>query len=271
VIVGVHCPVYHGLKQALERAVSLECEAMQVLPYRRHHPPSPNECAEFDKARRASKISRLFIHSRFVPNLASSEEATRARSVAHLISELKLARALGGEAYVLHGGAYSVGSSFEEGLRFFQDGVKRALEEAGGGTILVENVPGGGRRMGGTLEELAKMVAACPDAGACLDTAHAWAAGYDVASAEGALKFLAKANRLIGADNVKLFHLNDTRSLSGSNRENHAHWGAGFLGKEGLKTILDRSDFAHAVGIVEPPLGALEDDRASLAYVRRLA
>jgi deoxyribonuclease-4 len=84
------------------------------------------------------------------------------------------------------------------------------------------------------------------------------------------LKFLARAHRLLGAETIKLFHLNDTRALSGSNRENHEHWGKGFLGKEGLKTLLERSDFAHAVGILEPPLGPAELDRASLNFVRAL-
>lgn len=239
VILGLHCPVYRGLEAALARAADLGCEAMQMLPYRRHDPPTTEECAAFDKARRASSVKRLFIHSRFVPSLASSDSARRMRSMGHLASELRLAAALGGEAYVLHGGAYSVGSSFDEGLRFFKESVTRATAEAGVKVpIYLENVPGGGRRMGGTLEELAKLVEACPGASACLDTAHAWAAGYPLSTAEGMLKFLSLAHRLLGADTVKLFHLNDTRALLGSNRENHAHWGKGFLGTESLKTLL---------------------------------
>jgi deoxyribonuclease-4 len=269
VILGVHCSVYRGLDQALERAVSLKVDAMQMLPYRRHHAPPPEECAEFDAQRRKSPVKRLFIHSRFVPNLASSDAETRRRSVSHLKTELKLASLLGAEGYVLHAAAYSVGSSFDEGLKLFAESVRAAGGD--GPPLLIENVPGGGRRMGGPLEELARLVEACPGAGACLDTAHAWAAGYALSSAEGMLKFLAKAHRLLGAETVKLFHLNDTRALSGSHRENHEHWGKGFLGKEGLRTLLERSDFAHAVGILEPPLGPAERDRESLAFVRSLA
>lgn len=124
--------------------------------------------------------------------------------------------------------------------------------------------------MGGTLEELARLLEACPGTGACLDTAHAWAAGYDLASAEGMLKFLARAHRLIGADVVKAFHINDTRALLGTHRENHAYWGDGFLGREGLKVLLERSDYAHAVGIIEPPMGSAEADGRSLEFVRGL-
>ncbi|MBI3552617.1 MAG: deoxyribonuclease IV [Elusimicrobia bacterium] len=270
-ILGIHCSVYQGLDRALQTAVSLGAEAMQMLPYRRHHPPSPAECSAFRAALSKTKIQRLLIHSRFVPNLASKDEAIRKRSIAHLIQELRLAAQLGGHGYVLHAAAYSVGSSFEEGLKLFSESIKIAGREAEGSPqIVLENVPGGGRRMGGALEELAKLVDACPGSGACLDTAHAWAAGYDLASAEGMLKFLARAHRLIGAERVKAFHLNDTRALLGSHRENHEHWGKGFLGKEGLKTLLERPDYAHAVGIHEPPLGSPENDRLSLEFVRRV-
>jgi deoxyribonuclease-4 len=270
-ILGIHCSVYQGFSAALERAADLGCEAMQMLPYRRHHPPSPADCAVFRTALSKTTVKRLLIHSRFVPNLASADEARRRRSAAHLTAELKLAAALGGEAYVLHGGAYSAGSSFDEGLDLFSRSVAAALAEAPGAPrILLENVPGGGRRMGGTLEELARLMKACPGTGACLDTAHAWAAGYDVASAEGMLKFLARAHRLIGADGVRAFHLNDTRALLGTNRENHAHWGEGFLGKEGLRVLLERPEFAGIPGIVEPPLGPVEHDRKSLDFVGRV-
>lgn len=221
-------------------------------------------------------VKRLFIHSRFVPNLASADPARRERSVVHLANELKLAAALGGEAYVLHGGAYSVGSTFDEGLKFFAQSLANAAAASCVRVpILLENVPGGGRRMGGTLEELVRLVEAsapsCPGVGACLDTAHAWAAGYSLASAEGMLKFLSRANRLLGAERVRLFHLNDSRALLGSHRESHAHWGRGFLGKEGVSTLLGRSDYAHAVGIHEPPLGEPAEDAKSLAFLRSLA
>jgi deoxyribonuclease-4 len=103
--------------------------------------------------------------------------------------------------------------------------------------------------------------------GFCLDTAHAWAAGYELATAEGMLKFLSKAHRLLGSERVRAFHLNDSGALLGSNREHHASWGTGRLGSEGLKALLDRPEYAGALGILETPRG--EDER-NLAFVRRL-
>jgi deoxyribonuclease-4 len=274
VILGIHASVARGFGRALEEAVALGCPALQILPYRRHHAPTQADLSEFRAARARSGVRALLVHSRFVPSLASSDEARRARSAAHLAEELRLCAGLGGEAYVLHAGAYSPGADAEAGIRNFAESVRRAAAaSAFSGTLLLENVPGGGRRMGGTLEDLARLrdavAGSVPNVGFCLDTAHAWAAGYDLSAAEAALKFVARAHRLLGADAVRAFHLNDSRALLGSHREHHEHWGKGRLGVEGLKVLLEREEFAEIPGILETPKepGA---DAANLALLRAL-
>ena len=184
--------------------------------------------------------------------------------------------ALGGDSYVIHGGAYSEDSSLDEGVKLFAQSVIMAVQQSACRTpLLLENVPGGGRRMGGSLEDLARLQDALkpslPDIGVCLDTAHAYAAGYDCSTAEGVFKLLARAHRLLGFDAVKAFHLNDTRSLLGSHRENHEHWGKGRLGSEGLQALLHRTEFSETPGILEMPPGGLDQDAASLERVRRLS
>jgi len=275
VILGVHASVRRGLLPALDEAGAQSCAVLQVLPYPRHQAPSDEDLAAFRAARAASGVKTLLVHSRFVPNPASSDAALRARSVVHFANELRLCAALGGDAYVIHAGAYSPDSDVEKGVRLFADTVRRAVETSRfPGTVLLENVPGGGRRMGGTFEELARLQDAVrpfvPNLGACLDTAHAWAAGYDLSTAEAALKFVARAHRLLGPDAIRAFHLNDSRALLGSHRESHEHWGRGRLGLEGLKVLLEREEFADTPAILETPKepGA---DAANLAVVRALA
>ncbi len=274
-ILGLHASVRRGLTVSLDEARALSCDALQILPYPRGHAPDAEELAAFRAARQTLGLRRLLVHSRFVPSLASSDEPRRQRSVAHLARELVLCAGLGGDAYVLHAGAYSPDASPQDGVRLFADAVRRAALSAGfAGPLLLENVPGGGRRLGGTLEELARLRDALPPGGPitgfCLDTAHAWAAGYDLSSAEGSLRFVARAHRLLGADAVRAFHLNDSRALLGSHREHHWHWGQGRLGLEGLKVLLQRSEFSEIPGILETPKepGA---DAANLALVRGLA
>lgn len=274
-ILGVHASVRQGHVRALDEAAALSCAALQVLPYPRHHAPTLEELASFRAARAASGVRNLLVHSRFVPSLASSSAERRARSVAHLAEELRLCAELGGDAYVLHAGAYSEDADAAKGIAFFSESVRRAAETAGfGGALLLENVPGGGRRMGGSLEELARLQDAVRPflaaVGTCLDTAHAWAQGYDLSSAEAALKFIARAHRLLGFDSIRAFHLNDTRAVLGSHREHHWHWGRGRVGLEAFKVLLQREEFADVPGILETPKepGA---DAENLAVARRLA
>lgn len=274
-ILGIHASVAGGFLRTLDEAKALGCEALQILPYRRHHAPSEEELAEFRAARAASGVRRLLIHSRFVPSLASSDETRRRRSIEHLAEELRLGAALGGEMYVLHAGAYSPDSDEDAGIRLFADSVRRAVEVSGfSGRLVLENVPGGGRRMGGTFEELARLMDSVKPhvrgLGACLDTAHAWAAGYDLSAAEAALKLVARAHRLLGSHGIAAFHLNDSRALLGSHLESHEHWGQGRLGLEGLKVLLHREEFADVPGILETPKGP-GADALNLGVARRLA
>lgn len=271
----MHASLRRGYAAALEASRLLGCEALQILPYVRHHQPSAEELASFDASRRALGVKALLVHSRFVPNLASSNFELRSRSVGHLKREMALASALGGDGYVIHGGAYSPGGDFEGGLAHFVDSVIRAVDGVAGRVpIYLENVPGGGRRMGGSLEELARLYGALSSkveaVGVCLDSAHAYAAGYDLATGEGAGLFLTRARRLLGADAVRAFHLNDTCASLGSHRENHAHWGRGRLGGEGLAALLEGAGDSGAVGILEMPMEGVPADRESLDFVRRL-
>lgn len=270
-LLGLHTPGAKGFDAALERAIGFGCEAMQMLPYRRHQDPEDEDYSGFKAKRAASPVKRLLIHSRFVPSLASSDERRRNRSIELLALELDLAARWGADGYVLHAGAYSPDLSREDGVKLAARSIAAAAQKASANVpIYVENVPGGGRRMGGTLEELAALLEALElsrvRARACFDTAHAWAAGYELATAEGMLKLLAKAHRLLG-DRLSAFHVNDTRAKLGSNLESHANWGEGFLGREGLTVLLERPEFEHAVGIVEPPRPWLHDGE-SLAFVR---
>lgn len=126
--------------------------------------------------------------------------------------------------------------------------------------------------MGGSPEDLARLQEALkpfvPSIGVCLDTAHAYAAGYDCSTAEGVDDLLDRCRLLLGPGAVKAFHLNDTRALLGSHREHHEHWGQGRLGSEGLKALLAREEFSETPGILEMPPGL---DRENLEFARRLS
>ena len=146
-ILGIHASVRNGFDAALSEARSLGVESLQILPYPRREPnPDVEKLKTFNAARRAAGVRFLIVHSRFVPNPASSEEARRFRSVDHLAHELSLSTLLGADAYVIHGGAYSEGSSLDEGANLFADSIFRAVQQSGCLIpIYLENVPEIGR------------------------------------------------------------------------------------------------------------------------------
>lgn len=270
---GVHCSIRKGYLQALQEAQSLSCGAMQMFSYRRHREPDPAELEAFRAALAKTEIE-LFIHARYLPALVSEEESGRLHSEELLIRELRLAKALGSSFLVVHAGAYFPGSSWEKGAGLFVRTCSGALEKARSGVSLVlENVPGGGRRMGGSLEELSRLGELMEKNGHglffCLDSAHAWAFGYELDSKKGMIDFLEKASGLLGREKVRLFHLNDSLAELRSFRENHCHWGEGKLGSEGLKLLLRSGMFPRAAFILETPKGA-EEDRRNMDWVRGL-
>lgn len=270
-ILGLHASIRAGFPSAVDAIASHGLRALQIFPYRRHHEPTPEELSSF-RAQVKERGWRLMVHTRYVPFLGSRDARRHAHSVELLRRELGLARALGAEGLVLHAGAYAVGEDVSRGLARVAEGVLKALEAGAEPVpIVLENVPGGGRRLGGPLEELAELAGMLDrrrvPVGFCLDTAHAWAQGYDLSTAEAAWRFVAVVNRVLGADRVKSFHLNDSRAILGSHREHHWHWGQGYLGLEGLRALLGRPEFADALGILETPP---EANRENLATVRAL-
>ncbi|MEK7744815.1 MAG: deoxyribonuclease IV [Elusimicrobiota bacterium] len=271
-ILGIHCDVRKGPIAALGWARGLGCSLMQMFSYRRHDEAALEGAEGFKSAREAGDPVQLISHVRYLPFIGSGDRAWREHSVDLLEREMVLARALGARGLILHMGAYSSGSTLREGMRLFINGVREAWERSKGGVPLwVENVPGGGRRMGGRLEELGEAVSSLRahgvDSGACLDTAHAWAQGFDLSTPEGMESFLDRARGVLGSDGVKAFHLNDSRALLGSFREDHRHWGEGLLGSKGLSALLARAEFRDTPGILETPPGK---DAENLAFVRRL-
>src|SRR5581483_7313367 len=197
---GVHASIRLGYQRAVEEARALGCRAIQIFCYRRHHvEPDPAELKLFRDCLEELGV-RLLVHVRYVPSLASSDPKRRAHSAGWLARELRLSCALGAEALVVHAGAYSEGGDADAGMSFFVDGARRARDLAKASLpLLVENVPGGGRRMGGTLEEIGelgeRLMREDFEVGYCLDTAHAFAQGYEVGSEGGMRAFLDSATR----------------------------------------------------------------------------
>ena len=276
-LLGLHCSIRQGFSEALSYAESLKADVIQILPYRRNESPTEEDYAGFVRKLPQSSVKKVYVHSRFVPNLALIDEKKRLSSAARLAYELGLAARLNAEAFVLHLGAYSEGDSVSSGLALAARSVRLAYQEAERTVSLcIENVPGGGRRLGGKLEELASFAEILQKENRqitlsfCLDTAHAWAAGYPISDAEGMSRFLERASRILGKGNIRLFHLNDTHADLESHRESHGLWGRGVLGFEGLRFLLAAENFRGCSGILESPKPG-EAERLNFKELQKIA
>ena len=273
-LLGLHCSAREGYFAALEEALAAGCRSMQMFCYQRHQVPNPEAMRRFKESRDASSVETLLIHARYLPALASSDRVRRDRSVELMRQEMLWSRALGADALIIHLGAFSAGASRAEGMNLLAGSLERALEEVPDLPVVIENVPGGGRRMGGGIEELSEAAENLraqlrPRIGFCLDTAHAWAYGYGLDSAAEMCRFLSQAKTALGLKNILAFHLNYTAAERRSHQEQHEHWGRGRLGLEGLGVLLKDPDFAGIAGILETPKSP-EDDRRNLALLRQI-
>jgi len=264
--IGTHVSSAGGVHLAAERAHELGCSTMQVFTASprqwKASAPQPEAIAELKRLRRSYKIQPLVVHASYLINLAGGP--FRARSISALRGELERAAAIGAEYLVLHPGSGELRACVE------------ALGEAcadfqwNGLQLLIENTAGGGNHLGGDFAAVAAILDACSDLklGACIDTCHAWAAGYDLATDQGFTAALRELDQTIGLRRVPVFHANDAKSGRGSHLDRHAHIGAGHLGTATFARLLrDRRLRTKAFIVETPPDGQPRD----LATLLRLA
>jgi deoxyribonuclease-4 len=138
--------------------------------------------------------------------------------------------------------------------------------------VWLENTAGGGAQIGGTLSQFAELRRLLDGraVGFCLDTAHAWGAGYHLENERQVRHFVDRVQGVMGLDAVKLWHLNDTSRLRGSRHDQHTHIGKGRVGKQGFLALVCDPRLKTAPGVLETPKNSRWADRRNLAYLRRL-
>ena len=263
--IGIHVRVAGGYAKAIEHAKAAGCTAIQIFSSnpRSYRPSKPDVPAleNFAAMRREAGIDPCVIHTPYLINLASDDPKVYLGSLALLKADLATA-AVGKIKYVnTHLGSY--------GKRDRKEGfvaICRALEDvlaeiAPGVELVLENSAGAGNLAGGTLEELGEFVKSVghPQMGVCLDTAHAWAAGYRLDTKSAVRTFFDEVESTIGIDRVHMFHFNDTEVPLGGSRDRHFHIGEGNIGFEGFRAILATPEISEKTAILETP-GEDEDD-----------
>jgi deoxyribonuclease-4 len=215
------------------------------------------EFAAFRRAREQSAIGTVVVHAPYLPNLCTSNEDMYRKSYDALVADLGRTEKLGAEFLVVHPGAYSPEADLETGLARIVDAFDRAFAQAPGRcTVLIENMAGGGRRIGGEFRhigEILRRVQAPARLGVCFDTCHALAAGYDISTDAGVDATLAEFDREIGFDRLRVFHCNDSKTPCGSHRDRHESLGKGHVGVAGLTRLFRSRPWPDRAFILETP------------------
>ncbi len=277
-LVGAHVSIAGGIEKAFSRGEAVGCTAIQVFTRNasRWQAKSLSDVsiAAFRAARKNSNIGYVAAHDSYLINLASPDSALRSKSIAAFIDEMERCSQLGIEDLVMHPGAH-VGQGAVAGMTTLIESFQRIFCEAPNDVrVLVENTAGQGTCLGSRFEELAEILERLPqeNLAICFDTCHAFAAGYDLTSGEGYAVTMAEFDRLIGAERLALFHINDSKKPLGARVDRHDHVGRGQIGPAGFEALMQDQRFSSVARIIETPPGDEHcDDLINLALLRQFA
>jgi len=287
--IGIHTSIAGSHLNALESARKLGCNALQIFSAspRMWQGGGPARIAEADaqvfRARRDElRLGPLVVHANYLINLAASQPMLRTRSIQAFYDEIVRAVALGADFLVVHPGSYR-DAAVGQAISTVVESMKQALRRVplGSLVVLLENTAGMGTAIGSRLEELADILAGLRGlpVGACLDTAHLFAAGYDIKSESGLASTIGQIENTIGLENVAVFHVNDSKIELGGRVDRHAHIGKGKIGADAFARILRHPRLGAAppqgvtgrACIAETPIDDPGDDRRNVARLWELA
>jgi deoxyribonuclease IV len=277
--VGIHTSIAGDISGSLEIAHGLGANALQIFSSSpRMWSRGPARIAEADAQRfrarrRELGLGPLVIHDNYLINLASPNPVLRTRSVQAFHQEIVRALALGADFLVAHPGSgresdtNTAINSIAEGLRHATRNLK-----LGDLMILLENTAGQGTSVGSRFEELKGILDACPGLplGICIDTAHTFAAGWDLRTATGLESTLQAIDRTVGIDRVHVVHVNDSKTPFASRVDRHENIGKGKIGLEAFGRILNHPLLAGRAFILETPIEKPGDDRRNVAALWKL-
>ena len=192
------------------------------------------------------------IHTSYLVNLCTPKEGLREKSLESMQREVDAAAALGIPYVNVHLGAHT-GAGVEGGL----DNAASVIDDVDvpeGVTILVESDAGAGTKLGGEFEHLAGVIDRTEtDIDVCIDTAHAFAAGYDLSTADAVDETVAEFDDVVGLEHLKCIHLNDSKHACGTHKDEHAHVGEGLIGEEGMERVINHPDLDEVPFVLETP------------------
>lgn len=273
--IGTHVSIAGSLDQAIPRAAGVGCTTFQIFtrnPRGWASSPIPDGVRDaFAMGLRSTGLSPVVDHMPYLPNLASPTPDVRSKSVDTFKAEILRCDRLGIPFLVTHLGSH-LGTGVEAGRARIVAALNEALALNAKCTVLLENTAGQKNSLGTTFGDLLAIIEKVDSPrriGVCLDTCHAFVAGYDVKN-----KFsdvLDELDSAVGIERLKVIHLNDAIGGIGSHLDRHYHIGLGEIGEEGFRNILADERIHPLPLIMETPIDEKRDDRGNIEKVRALA
>ncbi len=276
---GAHMSTGGGVWKALQRGAEIKCDIIQIFVKNNMQwfgkPHAPSDLALYANELAAQKFDVVFGHTGYLINLGAPAGPNRDNSVKSLIQEINLATDLGVPFLVLHPGAH-LGTGEEKCVEQIVSGLNEVLRATKNSPVRIalENTAGQGSCLGHRIAHLAAVfdkVDQPKRLGVCLDTAHFFAAGYDIRTKKGWDAAIKEVDELLGLKQVLAFHLNDSKTDLGSRVDRHEHIGKGKIGREAFRHIVNDPRFKNHPGCLETPKSKdMHEDVENLAVLRSL-
>jgi deoxyribonuclease IV len=276
--VGFHVSIAGGISNSVNNAKKIGCTAFQIFSRNPRSwaakPLLQDEADSFKKRLFESEIEKtsVFVHMPYLPNLSGPPGELYERSVKTLTEEIQRCALLGICYLVIHLGSH-MGRGSNSGIDQLVSALKAATAHSNSSNevvVLLENNAGQRNNVGGTLEELRLILdrlGSSKQFGVCIDTCHLFASGYDISTNESVHIVFEKIKDIIGLQELKVVHLNDSKGGLGSNLDRHEHIGLGSIGVEGITAFLNHRAIQALPIIMETPIDKTRGDEENFGVV----
>ncbi|GAB6879072.1 deoxyribonuclease IV [Halorubrum gandharaense] len=268
--VGAHVSIAGGVDNAVQNQIDVGGNCGQIFTHSPQVWQDPNigdeEAEKFRVGTEKNLKGPWVIHTSYLVNLCTPKDDLREKSLDSMQKEVDAADTLDIPYVNVHLGAHT-GAGVEGGL----DNAASVIDDIDvpdGVTILIESDAGSGTKLGGDFEHLAGIIDRTEtDIDVCIDTAHAFAAGYDLSTSVGVNETVKEFDDVVGLEHLQYIHLNDSKHECGTNKDEHAHIGEGYIGDEGMERIINHPDLADVPFALETPT---EDGRSFEWNIQRV-
>ena len=257
--IGAHVSVSGGIDKAIDRALDIEAETIQIFgsgPQSwRFKPPEETLVASFLEKTREHDIRPVFLHAVYLINLGTPNAENLEKGITSLVNYMMLAADIEAAGVIFHGGSHR-GAGFDAVLPQTVASLQRVLDESPEGPwLILENSAGMGNHIGASFQEMGRILEGVGGdrMRVCLDTMHAFAAGYNMATKDGLEDTVAEFDRELGLDKLVAIHANDSKVELASGIDRHENIGEGHMGVEGFEVIMGHPAFREIPFILEVP------------------